>query len=734
MNDAGKQGTLKRTPLHSSSRGMPRGGASGASAPQQLVEQKQNKDGLLFISAQGVDRMQHKRVQSGGAGRGSAGTWRRSSVLTGKSPSQPMHQPSSTPTPQPQANARANSAPVLNRRVQSASAGAFGSSGPPQSGRKGTGESESTDGGGPLPKPPDFSPSDRPAANPAPCYLETWTYEEYATSKAAASERVSIHVHDEVSNVSRNFICKRDVLLREMKYFNSYLSNDCCLDDLDISVHCDVSIFRWLMEYVHNDPEHRPKPDPTVAVSILISSDFLQMQGLVTESLHYVMKHFQEIVKLPIDLDCINKGLIARLAALFSFEDLDKIRDRKDKMVGALFLQKLKELLVTTGADGEPHNVLYRCALCSRLFTLKQQRWSVCHESMPIITFNGESVSEHVIDPHWDVSMYLAQLRAKRLSWKEIYWRLWSLINDDVCMVCSRHFTIAEIAHCSYHEYLPRFEANSAVGVFPCCGVEVKRFEGGTVRQSGCKSRYHIPSDAAQKDAVMDIVSRHSYILIPKEEEANELSNSLTSHLLGAGEDPESDDDGSDEDDTFGPDWRRRSKWSVASLVGGSAGGDESGGRRAAASSAVSRQERGGKRASSLAGTTSEASRHTPYRLDHTHLSSQAGAHPPRGPTPKPGISATVTKKAAGKGGGKRDKVAVTSGEWFNRLGPKARAAFLVDLQREADQKRMQSLVSFLEKRRGDADKGETRKEPAKAPPKKAVNVKKQTGFGRAAR
>lgn len=36
-----------------------------------------------------------------------------------------------------------------------------------------------------------------------------------------------------------------------MKYFEKYLADQKALDEIDISVHCDIQIFEWLMNYVH---------------------------------------------------------------------------------------------------------------------------------------------------------------------------------------------------------------------------------------------------------------------------------------------------------------------------------------------------------------------------------------------------------------------------------------------------------------------------------------------------
>jgi len=39
------------------------------------------------------------------------------------------------------------------------------------------------------------------------------------------------------------------LLFTEMRYFEAHAS-DSYKEDLDISVHCDIAIFEWLMRYV----------------------------------------------------------------------------------------------------------------------------------------------------------------------------------------------------------------------------------------------------------------------------------------------------------------------------------------------------------------------------------------------------------------------------------------------------------------------------------------------------
>lgn len=72
-----------------------------------------------------------------------------------------------------------------------------------------------------------------------------------------------IHVCDEAKNLKQDFTCPRDLLVKEMRYFAEYLSVDAQRwEEVDISVHCDVQIFDWLMNYVRRNSagENKDKP------------------------------------------------------------------------------------------------------------------------------------------------------------------------------------------------------------------------------------------------------------------------------------------------------------------------------------------------------------------------------------------------------------------------------------------------------------------------------------------
>ena len=93
--------------------------------------------------------------------------------------------------------------------------------------------------------------------------------------------------------------------------------------------------------------------------SIMISSEFLQMVGLVEESLQFASQNLQDIVVLPIDMNCMNSTLVKRLAAKTDVETLDRLHDRKDKLRSKLFMKKLELIFENT------ENLLHRCIHCN---------------------------------------------------------------------------------------------------------------------------------------------------------------------------------------------------------------------------------------------------------------------------------------------------------------------------------------------------------------------------------
>ena len=64
---------------------------------------------------------------------------------------------------------------------------------------------------------------------------------------------------------------------------------------------------------------------------------------------------------------CLNDRLVKILASKIKITDLDKLVDKKDKLMSKLYMRKLDHLLQAT----ESRYLLQRCAYCNKLFSLQ---------------------------------------------------------------------------------------------------------------------------------------------------------------------------------------------------------------------------------------------------------------------------------------------------------------------------------------------------------------------------
>lgn len=137
-----------------------------------------------------------------------------------------------------------------------------------------------------------------------------------------------------------------------MKYFEKFIDQATKSSEIDITVHCDIKIFDWLVRYMHQKDRlaksnmtgvfaarhliYRKKTDeekqkdkineafgsnekvPVLdlknVISILISADFLSIKDLIKECIAYVISNLHDIVRLPIDMSCLNDKIIYQIA------------------------------------------------------------------------------------------------------------------------------------------------------------------------------------------------------------------------------------------------------------------------------------------------------------------------------------------------------------------------------------------------------------------------------------
>ena len=101
--------------------------------------------------------------------------------------------------------------------------------------------------------------------------------------------------------------------MEKMAYFKE-ITDGQHLDDVDISVHCDIKIFDWLMCWVKYDNiMDKPSLDSASVVSILVSASFLKaspernqtrsQQGQAQESAIWILV-------FGLGTSCMNSGVL----------------------------------------------------------------------------------------------------------------------------------------------------------------------------------------------------------------------------------------------------------------------------------------------------------------------------------------------------------------------------------------------------------------------------------------
>ncbi|KAM9155534.1 SANT and BTB domain regulator of class switch recombination isoform 2-T2 [Pangshura tecta] len=315
-----------------------------------------------------------------------------------------------------------------------------------------------------------------------------------------------IHVCDEAKNLKEDFVCPRDLLISEMKYFAEYLSVDAQRwEEVDISVHCDVHIFDWLIRYVkRNTKEYEvyeiPTLEPGNVISILISSEFLKMDSLVEKCIHYCHKNMSAIIATPCNMNCVSGDLLKRIADLFTHNEVEDVKDKKDKFKSKLFCKKIERLFDPEYPNPDSRGnaaTLYRCCLCKKLLTKETERRVSCVPGKINIDQHGNIIYVHIRDKTWEVHEYLISLYEELKSWRDVYWRLWGIINWLSCSRCNQSFLCTEFSHCQYHTQPVLYHGvasalgTSGTGIYPCCNQKILRFDP-TPLPKGCKVRDHV--------------------------------------------------------------------------------------------------------------------------------------------------------------------------------------------------------------------------------------------------
>ncbi|XP_063709375.1 SANT and BTB domain regulator of class switch recombination [Culicoides brevitarsis] len=306
---------------------------------------------------------------------------------------------------------------------------------------------------------------------------------------------VIIRVCDELKGVSRDFSCPQKLLVSKMGYFADVTAGQ-RLEDMDISVHCDLQIFEWLMKWVKRDnfpPEEWPSLDASNVVPILVSASFLQMEPLLLDCLSFCHGKLNDVIKASANLSCLNDNIITRLAAMFTNVELESVKDKKDRIAPRIWTKMIQSLCEIEPQALRGHYAslagLYRCSRCGKYLTQTVASFVFCVPQNMKLNRWGQLVSAHVRDTQWNLTNYVSALHKELKSWRKVYWRLWGHCHFLYCSICEQYFPTYQMLWCQFHPELPQF-IGPATGRYPCCGSQANRYET-LPGPSGCQFREH---------------------------------------------------------------------------------------------------------------------------------------------------------------------------------------------------------------------------------------------------
>ncbi|XP_056633880.1 SANT and BTB domain regulator of class switch recombination [Diorhabda sublineata] len=343
---------------------------------------------------------------------------------------------------------------------------------------------------------------------------------------------VEINVCDELKSAKKTFYCNQNLLVSKMGYFATVTQGQ-RLEDMDISVHCDIGIFEWLMQWIKKDnlpKEEWPQLESNYVVPILVSAAFLEMDTLLEDCLLFCHEHMNEILKTNTNLSCLNDTVLTRLAAMYTNVEVEAIKDKKDKIQSRLFTKLIQSL-----AEPEPESVrghwcslarVFRCEKCQLLITPDVAAKIPCLPPCMRLQPDGTIISLHIRDPKWDINTYIVKLFKNLKSWRKVYWRLWGDAHFLFCSTCLRYFPSNQIGWCRYHPDTPQFftldaqRAPLPIGRFPCCGERAYRFQL-LENFNGCNCRQHtVLAEDVKDTAVFAMLETYRHLI---EEEPPQL-------------------------------------------------------------------------------------------------------------------------------------------------------------------------------------------------------------------
>ncbi|KAG8343667.1 hypothetical protein TRVL_05502 [Trypanosoma vivax] len=228
-----------------------------------------------------------------------------------------------------------------------------------------------------------------------------------------------------------------------------------CNGVIPLYVNCDLSIFSWLMAYISGK---HPSFTPENAVSLLLSSSFLQMTQLAEMALVYIKDNLVEVMLSGVNMESLTGEHLARLASLLTEGDVAraflKLFDwRAEELHNRRFLTTLLRHMLFVRFGERSASSLRWCSLCGILLDLQElqrveRRCRNVKQTMcPRLTKNSIGVHGELLNTHV-ASSQPAELAFPTLSWGDRMveawaWRVVGSLYFFACRHCGEYVLLA---------------------------------------------------------------------------------------------------------------------------------------------------------------------------------------------------------------------------------------------------------------------------------------------------
>ncbi|KAE8303285.1 hypothetical protein GL50803_003594 [Giardia duodenalis] len=258
----------------------------------------------------------------------------------------------------------------------------------------------------------------------------------------------------------------RALLVNNMAYFRNILANKESTA-IDLSIHSDICIFKWLMEHCYHlyQPSDYPPVSLTIRIvfPVLVSAHFLGMPNLVNDCILFMLKgsNFTQILSFNYNFSCMDTDLLKRFL---------------EHVPLPIFIRYLganhSNYLITKLANASSHSLLHKfsdkilfCDQCGHFCLQEILDSSTISKLYPNSTFlncvngcsridsRGRMTSNHnfrvckklskTIQKHLaDIKIY------PKLTSVHIYWALFGLLFWCTCAKCEQVFPLQDLCKC----------------------------------------------------------------------------------------------------------------------------------------------------------------------------------------------------------------------------------------------------------------------------------------------